>query len=254
LRIFPAEVGKPQNMLKSKVKLLLQKILGFDNYLFLFSIFTIKRLRWNWHEKEFLHFITMIPEDGQVLDIGSNIGIMAVPLAKRVSKGKVYSFEPMPQNVKALRRISSYYRLTNIDIFETALGDEKGELKMVMPVIENVKMQGLSHVVDENGVDEQGDFFSVPVQKLDDIPQLQALPRINAIKIDVENFEYYVLKGGYELLRRHKPIIYCELWDNEKRKLTLDYLRQEFAYQVKIFEGDRLVDYSGQSVVNFFLV
>jgi len=70
----------------------------------------------------------------------------------------------------------------------------------------------------------------------------------------VENFEYYVLKGGHELLKRHKPIIYCELWDNEKRKLTLDYLRKEFAYQVKFFDKDRLVDYSGQPVTNFFLV
>jgi len=241
-------------MFKRTVKLFLQKILGFDNYLFLFSIFTINRLRWNWHEKEFLHFITMIPEDGQVLDIGSNIGIMAVPLAKRVSRGKVYSFEPMPENIKALRRITSFYNLDNIDIFETALGEEKGELKMVMPVIDHVKMQGLSHVVEGNSLDEKGNFFSVPVQKLDDIPQLQAIPVISAIKIDVENFEYYVLKGGHELLKRHKPIIYCELWDNEKRKLTLDYLRKEFAYQVKIFDKDRLVDYSGQPVTNFFLV
>src|SRR5215467_4064767 len=135
-------------MVKNFVKLILQKLLGFDNYLFIFSIFTINRLQRNCHEKEFVQFMNMIPEDGHVLDIGSNIGIMAVPLAKRVKLGKVFSFEPMPQNIKALKRIVAHYKLKNIKLYEMALGEEIGELKMVMPVINNVKMQGLSHVVD----------------------------------------------------------------------------------------------------------
>jgi len=254
LFILPRYLVKSAFMLKSSVKFLLQKILGFNNYLFIFSIFTINRLRWNWHEKEFIFFMNMIPENGHVLDIGSNIGIMAVPLAKRVSKGRVYSFEPMPQNIKALKRITRYYKLANIDIFETALGEEKGELKMVMPVIDNVKMQGLSHVVQGDESNEKGIFFSVPVQRLDDFPSLQALPKIDAIKIDVENFEYYVLRGAHALLQRHKPIIYCELWDNEKRKLTLDYLQHDFGYHVKIYENNQLVDYNGQQVSNFILI
>ncbi len=43
-------------MLKSKVKQLLQNILGFDNFLFYFSIITIKRLYMNKHEAEICAF------------------------------------------------------------------------------------------------------------------------------------------------------------------------------------------------------
>ena len=242
-------------MFKTKLKLFLQKVLGMNNYLFLFSIFTIKRLKWNKHEEEFLFFNDMLPDNAIVMDIGANIGIMTVPIALKVRNAQVYAFEPVPTNVKALKRIVNYFKLKNVKIFETALGEQAGELKMVMPVTNNVKMQGLSHVLEDNSNDplSQGEVFSVPVQKLDDIAELKAADKITAIKIDVENFEYYVLKGGEALLRKHKPIIYCELWDNEKRYLTLNYLKG-LGYKVKVYQNEKLEEYTNQEVINFFLM
>jgi FkbM family methyltransferase len=242
-------------MFKNKLKLFLQQFLGINNYLFLFSILTIKRLKWNKHEEEFLYFNEMLPDNAIVMDIGANIGIMTVPIAMKVKNAQVYAFEPVPTNVKALKRIVNHYKLNNVKIFETALGEEAGELKMVMPVSDKVKMQGLSHVLegDVNDAINQGDIFSVPVRKLDDIEELKAADKINAIKIDVENFEYYVLKGGEALLRKHKPIIYCELWDNEKRYMTLNYLKG-LGYKVKVYQNEKLVDYTDQKVINFFLM
>jgi FkbM family methyltransferase len=242
-------------MFKNKLKLFLQKVLGINNYLFFFSILTIKRLKWNKHEEEFLYFNQMLPDNSVVMDIGANIGIMTVPIAMKVRNAQVYAFEPVPTNVKALRRIVNHYKLNNVKIFETALGEEAGELKMVMPVNNNVREQGLSHVLegDLNHALNQGDIFSVPVRKLDDIEELKSAEKITAIKIDVENFEYYVLKGGEALLRKHKPIIYCELWDNEKRYLTLNYLKG-LGYKVKVYQEEKLVDYTDQKVINFFLV
>lgn len=240
-------------MLKTKIKLLLQRLLGFENFLFLFSIITIKRLYMNKHEKEFVYFLSLLPEDDVLLDIGANIGIMSVPLARKASRGHVYAFEPMPQNLLTLKKIISHYKLKNITIIETALGDAAGELKMIMPIENGVKMQGLCHV---EGIEEHGEFerFTVPVQRLDDIKAMQDAPKIAGIKIDVENFEYEVFTGAKELLLKHKPLIYCELWDNEKRKLTLDYMRDEIGYKVQVYDGAKLVPYSDQTGINFFLV
>jgi len=242
-------------MLKTTIKQVLQKLLGFDNYLFIFSIFTIRRMSRNHHEEEFVHFMEMIPDKGAILDIGANIGIMTVSLARKFPHATVYSFEPMPQNLKALKRIINYFKLKNVRLFETALGEENGELTMVMPVLDKVKMQGLSHVVEGNDNDplNQGLTFTVPVKKLDEITELQALPAIHAIKIDVENFEYPVLKGARALLVKHKPVIYCELWKNERRDLTLNYLKG-LGYKVKVYDGKGMVDYTSQDVTNFILV
>jgi len=133
--------------MKNTTKLLLHKLLGFKNYLFVFSLYKIYTLKNDKNEKDFFQFLQFIPEDTIVLDIGANIGIMTVHLAKAINGVTVFSFEPMPNNITAFKRIISYFKLQNVKLFEIALGNTEGEVEMVMPVISNVRMQGLSHVV-----------------------------------------------------------------------------------------------------------
>lgn len=236
-------------MAKDFFKRSLQKLLGFDNYLFLFSIYSINKSKW---DKEFIYFMNRIPEDGAILDIGANIGIMSVTLAKKFQKLPVYSFEPMPNNLIALKKVIKHYKLKNITISEIALGEENGELKIVTPVINNVKMQGLTHVLSSERypTTNEGIIFNVPVKKLDDADILQNISKICAIKIDVENYEYEVLKGGENLLKKHKPIIYCELWPGEQRMRTINYLAG-LGYQTEVFNGKEFIKYDGQESTNF---
>jgi FkbM family methyltransferase len=245
-QVFSLNMG-----LKNFIKLLCQKTFGFKTYLYFFSLFTINRLK---YEQEFQFFSNMIKEGGIVLDIGANIGMMTAAIAQKLKTSKVYAFEPIPENIKTLKRVVNHYKLDNVKIYEAALGEESGELKMVMPVINNVKMQGLSHVLEEGAHDKSsGNVYVVPVKKLDEIAELHTCGKITAIKIDVENFEYHVLKGGEQLLIKHKPIIYCELWNNDRKTMTIDYLNN-LGYKVKIYDNDQLIDYTGQEAINFFFI
>ncbi len=239
--------------MKHFLRYILQKCLGFNNYLFLFAIITIKRIRLNASEAEFLHFVKIVPNEGVILDIGANIGITTVPLAQEKPQAQIYSFEPMPDNLSALRKIVKFFKLKNVKVFDLALGDGDGELKMIMPVIKNVKMQGLSRIYTEGTDTPTGAEVTVQVKCLDNLPELQSASKISAIKIDVENFEYFVLAGGEKLLSKHKPIIYCELWENEKRKMTVDFLGR-LGYEVKIFRGGELINIDDQSGINFFFI
>jgi FkbM family methyltransferase len=239
---------------KIYVKRVLQKLLGFSNYLFIFSLYTICRQRMQVRDRDFNHFLRLIPEHGNILDIGSNIGTTAVPLSKRVSSGKVFCFEPISLHVSILRKIIRFFGLTNIEIFETALGEKNGQITMVMPEFYKVKFQGFSHVVEKEADKKKGELFIVPVQRLDDIPAIKNLPVIHAIKIDVENFEYHVLKGAERLIRHHKPLIYCELWDDEKKTQTIRYLTNELGYRVMVYENHQLVDFTNQSLNNYFFL
>lgn len=238
-------------MNKGRLKYLLQKLMGFHNYLFVFSIYSIKRLEHNRYEKEFVHFLNLIPNQGIVLDIGANIGITTVPLAKKLQHAVIHSYEPMPENIRALNRVIRFFGIKNARIFNIALGERSGVLKMVMPVVDHVKMQGLSHIY-RDGYDDDGEIYTVDVKTLDEIYE-QYDQKITAIKIDVENFEYEVLKGGSGLLQKHQPIIYCELWDNEVRTLVMDYLKN-LGYEVKVYTGKKLENFTNQKVVNFFFL
>ena len=252
VNVYPVITLNSSQRLKSSVKLFLQKTLGFKTYLYMFSLITINRLK---YEDEFHFFKEMIEDGGIVLDIGANIGTMTTLMAKKLSNSKIYAFEPMPDNIKTLKRVISHYKLDNVIVYEAALGEQNGELKMVMPVIDNVKMQGLSHVLDDNSSEDinSGNVFSVPVYKLDDLEELKSDKKITAIKIDVENFEYEVLKGSEQVLRKHRPIIYCELWDNEKKYNTIRFLT-DLGYKAKIYENKKLIDFKDQTAVNFFFV
>lgn len=252
LNIYTRFTLKLNMRFKRFLKMFLQNILGFKRYLFLFSLVNIHRLK---YDAEFLFFNDLIKDGGIVLDIGANIGTMTAHLAKKHKSSKIYAFEPIPENIETLQRIVNHYKLDNVKIYQAALGNISGELKMLMPVINNVKMHGLSHVVklDIGDKTKEGNVYAVPVYKLDEIEELKGNDEITAIKLDVENFEYQVLKGGEQLLIKHKPIIYCELWDNEERNLTINYLK-DLGYKVKVYHHKQLIDYSNQQSVNFFFI
>jgi FkbM family methyltransferase len=214
-------------------------------------------LRWNKNEKDFLYFLKLIPDGQFVLDIGANIGIMSVHLARKLKQSTIYAIEPIPNNLKALQRIIRFYHLNNIKVFDFALGNEEGKIEMVMPVVENVKMQGLSHVVHDSINDfNEGTKFNVEVKKLDKISEFNnGTKKISAIKMDVENFEFFVLDGGKKIIQKNRPIIYTELWENENREKCFSFIK-ELNYNIKVLNNKKLVDFEHgtHKTQNFFFI
>lgn len=228
--------------MKKFIQNVLQSVLGFRRYLFYFSLFKIRTLRRDRHEGDFFHFLSLLPEDAKVLDIGANIGIMTAWLARHCKQGEVHAIEPIPENFATLTRVCAHFGFGNVRLHQFALGEEEGELEMVMPEVKKVKMQGLSHVVHESIPDlNTGRRYAVPQHRLDALVEVVA--DVKAIKIDVENFEYYVFKGGEGILRKYKPIIYCELWDNANRRQCFELLAGELGYKIMVLEQGKLVKF-----------
>lgn len=230
--------------MKNATREFLQQILGFNNYLFLFSLYKIVTLKYDKGENDFLHFSNLIKEDGIILDIGANIGLMAVTLARKFPNSRVYAFEPIGCNLETLKKTTRYFGLENISIFGTALGNRNGTIDMVLPEIGASKMQGLCHVIDESiPKTSQGQTFTIPVKQLDEIEEIQkADKRIVGMKIDVEHFEWAVLEGARDMLSKHKPVIYCELAANENRLKSFDLLGR-IGYKPFVVHNDKLTSF-----------
>lgn len=199
----------------------------------------------------------MLSEEGLILDIGANLGVMTYYLAKGHPSRQVFSFEPIPYNYINLERIIKKYKLTNVRVFKCALGETDGEIEMVLPVVKAVRFHGLAHVRDESPDRKNGgEIFKCQMFKLDELKELKCeRMRIAGIKIDVENYEYNVLKGAEALLIRDYPPIYCELWENENRFNTIEFLAG-LGYRTCVLKNGSLVpfEFAMHNTQNFFFV
>ena len=199
----------------------------------------------------------LIKSNGTILDIGANIGVMSAHLCRKFPNSEIFSFEPIPANIKAFKRVTKHYNLVNVKLFETAIGNVNGSIEMVMPVVKSVRFQGLSHVVQsDNSCSGEGDKYITPLTTIDNffINRENALP-VTAIKIDVENYEFYVLDGAKETISKYRPVIYCELWENQNRADCFKFM-STLNYSIMVLDKDKLIIFDPEihKTQNFFFI
>jgi FkbM family methyltransferase len=228
-------------------------MLGYEAYLYRFARFKIGNLEKDKKEGDFFAFMKLVKGDGILLDVGANIGIMTYHLSKRFPNNQVLAIEPMPTNFIILKKIVDEYQLKNVELIQEAVGDEVSEIEMVLPEQGKVKMQGLAHVVHDSITDwNEGEKFKVKCNTLDEIAGDR---KVEGIKMDIENFEYFALKGGKKILERDKPVLYTELWENENRDQCFELMR-ELGYAIFVNQGGELEAYDANKhqVQNFIFL
>lgn len=226
--------------------------MGLQNYLFLFARYVIFKLPLDKKERDFLKFINLIQDGAHVLDIGANIGVMSYFFAKKLPESAIHSFEPVPDNLQVLSKVKTKFNLFNVKIHPHAIGNMKGKVKMVMPEMKNVYFHGLSHI-EQDGKESKGNLYEVEVKKLDELIEFEDV-KVSAIKIDVEEYEFNVLSGAKELIKKNRPVIYCELWENENRKKSLEFI-SKLDYKIIINQKKNLKEFVGQKgFQNFFFI
>lgn len=160
------------------------------------------------------HLQEVIPPSGTIIDIGANVGYLSLPFAKElVPSGKVFSYEPDPENMKRLERNIKINDLQNMTTCATALQND--------PSLETISFN-IRRTIDGDGNENRGlsslkaiDKFTknkIPVSAstIDkEVTRLQ-IPAVHFIKIDVEGAEFLVLEGATQTLAKDKPIIQYE--------------------------------------------
>jgi FkbM family methyltransferase len=122
-----------------------------------------------------------------VMDVGANIGLHSLFMAKRVApSGKVYALEPAPEIFRRLEENVASSTLKNLFIFPLALGEKSGVAR-INDVPEDTSRTFLTN---------SGQGSLVPVETLDDFCHKNSIGNLNFLKLDVEGFEEMVLRGG----------------------------------------------------------
>lgn len=123
------------------------------------------------------------------LDIGAHCGLWTVQLGGYFQR--VECFEPLPLHIECWRKNAGWKG--SCHLHEVALGDQEGPIGMHI----EPGLSGRSHVNGEG---------SYAMRRLDSY----GFDEVDFIKIDVEGYEYFVIKGGEETILKNKPVMIVE--------------------------------------------
>lgn len=163
------------------------------------------------YEDEIGKLIKISLRDGDnALDIGGNIGLQSLRMSACVGpKGKVYAFEPLQHIQEKFKKNIALNKADNVKLFEIALSDQEDEI--IYKLDQNAWNQGAFSLKDRSaGVDSQ----KIVIKIADDLQEITQLEHLAFIKIDVEGFEYNVLRGLKATLQKHHPRIIFEYDSN----------------------------------------
>lgn len=154
-----------------------------------------------------------LKEEDIIFDIGANIGWYSVLLDQiSPNSARIYAFEPDPLNFSLLKNNIKLNGAQKVSPFQQAVSDTKGTQTLYLYPSKN---QGRHSLLPINS-DKQ---VQVSTIMLDDFIHNNHLNVANLkfIKIDVEGYEYFALKGAKKALAQ-VPYILSEYSPNYMKK------------------------------------
>lgn len=154
------------------------------------------------YDRKISWIIDKIVENGDLcLDIGANYGIFSLRMAHNVGcQGRVYAFEPNPTVAECLAISCQISGLQHVRIQPMALGQAAGRLPLFIPRGNAGAATLRADLAQNTNCTEE-----VLIQTLDQWTAEKTITRCDLIKIDAEGFEYHILSGGRDFLKKHPP-------------------------------------------------
>lgn len=124
------------------------------------------------------------------VDAGAHCGTWSMHMVNRFSR--LVAFEPVLEHRECLLK-NVNGSAGNVTLIACALGEKEGSIRMDVPP----GSSGGTHVAGD------GD---IPLATLDSFK----LTEVDFLKVDVEGFEYPLIKGAEQTIRRDRPVIVIE--------------------------------------------
>lgn len=153
--------------------------------------------------------LSLVREGDKVIDVGANIGVVGLRLARKIFPGKVLSIEPDKTNFEAASQNVRRNEVTNLSLLNIAVGHRQGTGVMH----ERAPGNRAGNRMAPDGTTG----YEVTMNLLDALVEVDQLRPVRLLKIDVEGYELRVLKGSRRLLQEDRPLLFVEIDDNNLR-------------------------------------
>ena len=136
--------------------------------------------------------------------IGTHIGLLLVPIAKRVNT--VIGYEANPQTFELVQMNMELNKLNNVKLYNYAAGDKEGEVEFYL----NVANSGGSKIKPKKDqfiyTFDKPATATVVMKPIDEHVAVENLPAADMIVMDIEGAEYFALKGMQQTLAGSKAL------------------------------------------------
>lgn len=140
---------------------------------------------------------------GVWLDIGAHVGNHTIFFSNHCKADEVWAYEPTATTFEVLKENVSNNCKNTVRLFNCAVGAKVGKCRL-----KEVDRPGQNSVTYQKG--------NVPMEIVGDISAQVAL-----VKIDVEGFEFEVLRGAMPMLERDLPELFIETFDDPQKILDI---------------------------------
>jgi FkbM family methyltransferase len=181
-----------------------------------------------------------VQRGGVFYDVGANVGFYSLLAAVLIHPGRVYAFEPLPENVAYLRKHLVLNRIRNVNVFELAISDVPGS---ALFEAEPTRAMGCLGAAGN---------LRVQTATLDALLRNQEIAPPDWIKMDVEGAEFRALLGARECFARHRPKLFLathgrDVHDDCCRLLAswqyeYQYMARESEERAELFAYPRSID------------
>jgi FkbM family methyltransferase len=169
-----------------------------------------------------------------MLDVGTNLGLMSIPVLASCPEVQVLSLEPSENALKYLRRtmqVSSFK--SRWKLVSKSVGAHVSVVEFTLSAGKCVEFDGIRHT----GRVEASRTCQVPMTTLDEEWRRLGCPPISVIKSDVEGAELGVLQGAVHCIAKERPFVLME-WNKSNFRAygvtTVDLLKliEELAFDI----------------------
>lgn len=158
-----------------------------------------------------------------VYDVGAHVGYFTLLLARLIgAKGQCLGFEPSPRifpRLQANIRLNKWRLPARVQLMNIGLYDAVCEKKFFLG---GSTTTGRLFRFPENLPQER--FILVPLSTVDALIQ-EGLAVPNLLKIDVEYAEDHVIRGAMYTLKKHSPVVLCEIHSLQTGRKIFEILR-----------------------------